>query len=65
MNPCRRSTHDLAVVEQIADRVVVMEQGRVVEQGETMALLSAPAHAYTRRLVEASPSLSLIGHTGG
>jgi peptide/nickel transport system ATP-binding protein len=62
---CLFITHDLAVVEQIADRVVVMEHGRIVEQGEAMALLSAPAHAYTRRLVEASPSLSLIGHTGG
>ncbi|MEH3142862.1 MAG: ATP-binding cassette domain-containing protein [Mycobacterium kyogaense] len=48
-------THDLAVVNQVADRVVVMEQGTVVEQGTTARVLTQPAHAYTRALVAAVP----------
>ena len=48
-------THDLGLAGEYCDRVVVMEQGRVVEQQETGALFTAPAHAYTRRLIRSTP----------
>ncbi|HUG27545.1 MAG TPA: ATP-binding cassette domain-containing protein [Gemmatimonadales bacterium] len=47
-------THDLAVVERVADRVAVMQAGRLVETGETAALLRNPGHPYTRRLLQAA-----------
>jgi ABC-type glutathione transport system ATPase component len=50
-------THDLAVVNQLADRVVVLHEGRVVEEGETGSVLRAPQHSYTRSLLAAVPSL--------
>lgn len=50
-------THDLGVVRAIADRVLVLRQGRVVEHGTADQVLGAPADAYTRTLVEHSPSL--------
>ena len=46
-------THDMGVVAEIADDVVVMEKGHVVEQGETRSLFAAPAHAYTQTLLDA------------
>jgi oligopeptide/dipeptide ABC transporter ATP-binding protein len=49
--------HDLAVVNHVTDRVVVMYLGRVVEEGPTAAVLSAPAHPYTQALVSAMPSI--------
>ncbi|MEP5633230.1 MAG: ABC transporter ATP-binding protein [Tateyamaria sp.] len=47
-------THDLAVVAQMAGRITVMQHGRVVEAGDTPALLSAPQHPYTKALFAAS-----------
>lgn len=48
-------SHDLAVVREIADRVAVMQSGRLVEVGETEQIWHSPAAAYTRTLIEAIP----------
>jgi peptide/nickel transport system ATP-binding protein len=50
-------THDMGVVAEIADRVVVMWQGRKVEEGETARLFADPQHPYTRALLAAVPRL--------
>ena len=48
-------THDLGVVEQVADRVVVMQNGRVVESGTASEIMTRPEHPYTRKLLDAMP----------
>ncbi|MBK0327401.1 ABC transporter ATP-binding protein [Rhodobacteraceae bacterium F11138] len=50
-------THDLGVVANMAEQVVVMNKGRVMEAGPAAPLLNAPAHAYTRQLFDAAPSI--------
>jgi ABC-type glutathione transport system ATPase component len=52
-------THDMGIVAEIADRVVVMLHGNVVESGDVAAIFNAPRHEYTRRLLDAAPKLSL------
>ena len=50
-------SHDLGVVEQVADRVLVMQAGRVVEEGVRDAIFDHPHHPYTRLLLQAVPDL--------
>nr|WP_157345552.1 ABC transporter ATP-binding protein [Nocardioides sp. MAH-18] len=50
-------THNMGVVAHLADRVVVLRQGEVVEEAETRELFAAPRHAYTRQLLAAVPRL--------
>ena len=49
-------SHDLAVVSDIADQIVVMEKGKVVESGEPKAIFESPQHPYTQKLLAAIPS---------
>jgi microcin C transport system ATP-binding protein len=48
-------THDLNIVRRIADRVCVMQRGRIVEAGDTAEIFARPRHAYTRMLLAAEP----------
>jgi peptide/nickel transport system ATP-binding protein len=52
-------THDVQVVREICDRVVVMREGKIVEEGEVEAVFDAPEHEYTRQLLAALPKLTL------
>ena len=54
-------THDLGVVAQMADQVVVMYQGRVLEVGSVRQVLKTPVHPYTRGLLAAIPGLATKG----
>jgi len=51
-------THDFGVIAQMADRVAVMSQGRIVEHGAVREILRHPTHAYTNRLLAAVPGRS-------
>ena len=53
-------THDMGVVAEIADRVLVMHQGEVVESGRVDEIFTAPQHPYTRRLLAAVPRLGAM-----
>jgi ABC-type microcin C transport system duplicated ATPase subunit YejF len=56
--------HDLALVSSIADRVAVMQQGKIVETGETIEFFNQPKHPYTRKLLNALPSMqSCLNHS--
>ena len=52
-------THDLAVVRETADDIVVMRQGKVVEQGPADAIFDTPQEEYTRNLIDSVPGLNI------
>jgi peptide/nickel transport system ATP-binding protein len=55
-------SHDLAVVDLVCDEVIVLQHGRLVEQAPADRLFRAPAHPYTRRLIEALPGAESAPH---
>ena len=50
-------THDLATVKAIADRIVIMLEGKIIEQGERETVLSPPHHEYTDKLLASVPEM--------
>lgn len=56
---CLFISHDLAVVRQLADRIAVMRDGRIIEQGPTLEITTIPCHPYTQALLAATPTIDL------
>ncbi|MGQ0396031.1 ABC transporter ATP-binding protein [Klebsiella pneumoniae] len=56
-------THDMGVVSEIADRVIVMNKGEIVEQGDVVQVLTQPQEPYTRALLQAVPKLGDLKDT--
>ena len=50
-------THDLGLIEKFSDTITVMQEGNVVEQGDTNAVFTNPQHAYTKKLINSEPSI--------
>ncbi len=57
-------THDIAVARKISDRIAVIYEGRIVEEGPTSQVLTAPKHACTRALIASAPSLEKVQANG-
>ena len=49
-------THDLGLIQKFSDNITVMQEGEVVEQGDTKSVFSNPQHAYTKKLINSDPS---------
>lgn len=57
-------THDLRIAAEIADRVIVLQKGRIVEEGATADVFTAPQAAYTRDLLDAIPGRDFFDQPG-
>jgi len=55
-------THDMTVIRDVTDRVMVMKAGRIVEEGATNDILNKPQHSYTRSLIDATPKINWPPH---
>lgn len=55
-------THDLNLVRRFADRVAVMENGNIVEQGPVADVFAKPQHTYTRKLIDSKPARDVVAH---
>jgi peptide/nickel transport system ATP-binding protein len=55
---CVFISHDLGIVRQFCERVLVMERGKVVEEGLPEEIFNSPAHPYTKSLIDALPRMS-------
>ncbi len=55
-------SHDLSVVRTVTDRVMVMQAGKIVEQGDTEQVFTNPQHPYTQTLIAAAPKLPELSH---
>ena len=58
-------THDLNLVRKFADRVVIMENGHIVEQGPVGKVFADPQHAYTRKLIDSAPVRNVLEAAAG
>ncbi|MBW9117907.1 ABC transporter ATP-binding protein [Rhizobium cauense] len=58
-------THDMGVVAEMADRVIIMQHGRIVENGQSAAIFNTPRQAYTQQLLAAVPRLGAMTGTDG
>lgn len=57
-------SHDLALVRKVADRILVMREGQIVEQGPTSQIITHPQHDYTRALLGAAPAFDWFSENG-
>ncbi len=53
-------THNIALARKICDRIMVLKDGLLVEEGSSSRVISAPRHEYTMKLIEAAPRLTLF-----
>ncbi|KQV70367.1 ABC transporter ATP-binding protein [Rhizobium sp. Root1220] len=58
-------THDMGVVAEMADRVIIMQHGRIVETGRSATIFNTPSHTYTQQLLAAVPRLGAMAGTDG
>lgn len=58
-------SHDLAVVRYISDRILVMHQGKIVEEGDAEQIYNHPRNVYTQQLIQAIPGNQLLNHQNG
>ena len=50
-------THDLSIVAQVAEKTAVMQEGRIVEYGDTDMIYKKPSHPYTKKLIDCIPKI--------